>query len=387
MDAYSLVSPFAGVVPPGFFQEIVARDNEIEQLGKLFNEGCRAVAIVGLPGVGKTTLAHVFASRAKAQFPGGVTFVGASAIETAEHLMARLPVKPQKESSLLIVDDIDFLGLDGQKLLSATLDSLPKVQLIATSRPNDMLLLNSFRVLELSPFTMEEMDALMHLRSQIAMKDKLEPETIERLFKATRGNPALAVTATEAVRSGIVKTWDDLFRYLRDFNAVGLVDQNGQPLDRDSKEFKSIILDVSSANEQLIKMLKNDPRLVWQLPPRKFEEIVAEILDKQGYSITLTPASGDGGVDIFAAKKDGLGKFLYLVECKRYVPPNKVGVEVVRSLYGVLHAKKATAGAIVTSSYFTKGAKEFQREQQHQLQLHDYIALNQWVGDFPFQNF
>jgi restriction system protein len=123
--------------------------------------------------------------------------------------------------------------------------------------------------------------------------------------------------------------------------------------------------------------------LAWRLPPRKFEEIVAEILCKQGFSIELTPASGDGGFDIYAARRDGLGSFLYLVECKRYVPPNKVGVEVVRSLYGVIQTQRATAGAIVTTSYFTAGAQEFQRQVQYQMHLHDYLVLQRWIKDFP----
>ncbi|MBL8170632.1 MAG: restriction endonuclease [Acidobacteria bacterium] len=130
-------------------------------------------------------------------------------------------------------------------------------------------------------------------------------------------------------------------------------------------------------------MLKRDPELTRKLPPRKFEEIVAEILDKQGYEVELTPTVGDGGFDIYAAKKEGIGKFLYLVECKRYVPPNKVGVEIVRSLYGVVQTKKATAGAIVTTSFFTSGAEAFQRESQYQMSLHDYIALQKWINDFP----
>jgi hypothetical protein len=80
-----------------------------------------------------------------------------------------------------------------------------------------------------------------------------------------------------------------------------------------------------------LSLLDKSPDLLFQLPSRRFEELVAEILEKQGYEVDLTPASGDGGFDMYAAKKDGLGKFLYLVECKRYTPPNKVGVEIIRA--------------------------------------------------------
>ena len=61
------------------------------------------------------------------------------------------------------------------------------------------------------------------------------------------------------------------------------------------------------------------------------------------------------------------------------MPPNRVGVEVVRSLYGVIQAQRASAGAIVTTSFFTSGAREFRHEVQHQMHLHDYLVLQKWI--------
>lgn len=92
------------------------------------------------------------------------------------------------------------------------------------------------------------------------------------------------------------------------------------------------MVDVSSTNSEIVKRLKNDPSLAWTLPSGRFEEIVAEILNLQGYDVTLTRASKDEGFYIYAARKEGLGQFLYLVECKRFVPPNKVGVEVAHCM-------------------------------------------------------
>ncbi|MCE5319179.1 MAG: restriction endonuclease, partial [Parachlamydia sp.] len=120
--------------------------------------------------------------------------------------------------------------------------------------------------------------------------------------------------------------------------------------------------------------------LLYSLDPRKFEELVAEMLSQRGYEITLTPPSKDGGLDMYAARKDDLGSFLYLVECKRYTPPTKVGVSIVRSLYGVVQQKQANGGIVVTSSFFTKGAKEFQENVPHQMHLRDYLALQKWLG-------
>ncbi|MBU1723414.1 MAG: restriction endonuclease, partial [Gammaproteobacteria bacterium] len=92
-----------------------------------------------------------------------------------------------------------------------------------------------------------------------------------------------------------------------------------------------------------------------------------------------TPASKDGGKDIYAARKDHLGSFLYVVECKKYAPDNPVGVGLIRQLNGVVQAERATAGILATTSFFTKGAKEFQARLSHQIGLKDYVGIQEWL--------
>ena len=52
------------------------------------------------------------------------------------------------------------------------------------------------------------------------------------------------------------------------------------------------------------------------------------------------------------------GKDKYLVQCKQW-KAYKVGVDGVRELYGVMAAKGATGGFVVTSGRFTDDAKAF----------------------------
>jgi restriction system protein len=80
------------------------------------------------------------------------------------------------------------------------------------------------------------------------------------------------------------------------------------------------------------------------------------------------------------ARQDHLGTFLYIVECKRYAPDHPVGVGVIRQLYGVVQAERATAGILATTSFFTGGAKEFQRKIPSQLSLKDYIGIQAWLA-------
>jgi hypothetical protein len=131
--------------------------------------------------------------------------------------------------------------------------------------------------------------------------------------------------------------------------------------------------------DDLIRYFARNPMEMRNLPPRKFEEFIRELIEKDGMSATLTPPSKDGGRDILASVETRLGRLLYLVECKRYSEKKPVGVEIVRSLYGVVEAEKATAGMIVTTSRFTKGSLDFSKSVENRMSLKDYCALGEWV--------
>ena len=62
----------------------------------------------------------------------------------------------------------------------------------------------------------------------------------------------------------------------------------------------------------------------------------------------------DGGVDLILKKDDQL----VLVQCKQW-RSQKVGVKIVRELFGVMAASKASRGIIVTCGYFTQEAMDF----------------------------
>jgi HJR/Mrr/RecB family endonuclease len=105
-------------------------------------------------------------------------------------------------------------------------------------------------------------------------------------------------------------------------------------------------VEVLEINERLIQYLAQHPERLQEIDPRKFEEIVADIFQDRGFEVALTPRTRDGGRDINAVYKSSLGSFLYLVECKRYRSSNKVGVEIVRALYGVKQRERATMGVL-----------------------------------------
>jgi HJR/Mrr/RecB family endonuclease len=131
---------------------------------------------------------------------------------------------------------------------------------------------------------------------------------------------------------------------------------------------------------KIIAKLADNPTDLEKLDPRKFEELIAELLIRENMQVQLTPRTKDGGVDIFVEKETVFGKHLYLVECKHYNKRNKVGVSIVRSLYGIVEDKNATKGIIVTTSDFTRGVKSFADLHKNRIDLKNGDSLVNWLN-------
>ena len=92
---------------------------------------------------------------------------------------------------------------------------------------------------------------------------------------------------------------------------------------------------------------------------RQFEMLVGEGFRLQGYQVAETGGGGaDGGVDLVLTRPGKSGGEKFLVQCKQW-RALKVGVDVVRELYGLMAAKGATGGFVVTSGRFTADAISF----------------------------
>ncbi|RYF52766.1 MAG: hypothetical protein EOO27_27795 [Comamonadaceae bacterium] len=108
---------------------------------------------------------------------------------------------------------------------------------------------------------------------------------------------------------------------------------------------------------------------------REFELLVGEGFRRQGYVVSETGGGGaDGGVDLVLGK----GGDKFLVQCKQW-KAFKVGVTVVRELYGVMAARGAAGGFVVTSGRFTKEAAIFASGRN--IRLIDGPALLQLIRE------
>ena len=148
----------------------------------------------------------------------------------------------------------------------------------------------------------------------------------------------------------------------------------------DEHRASTAIGEFRTVSNDLLDALALDPSLLHHLHWRTFEELVAELLSRQGFDVYLTPPSADRGVDIYAKRSETHGPVLYVVECKRYDIDRAVGPELVRTLFGVVERERATRGILATTSVFTVGAREEAGgDLAYRLSLRDAHDIQSWI--------
>jgi restriction system protein len=110
---------------------------------------------------------------------------------------------------------------------------------------------------------------------------------------------------------------------------------------------------------------------------REFELLVGEAFRLKGYQVAELGGNGpDGGVDLVLTRPGQNGSEKFVVQCKQW-RAYKVGVDVVRELYGVMAARGAAGGFVITSGRVTAEASRFAAGRNVQLidgpALHDLI--------------
>lgn len=103
----------------------------------------------------------------------------------------------------------------------------------------------------------------------------------------------------------------------------------------------------------------------------EFELMIGQWFRGHGYA-AVNERGGDGTdgrIDLALTK----GGETFFVQCKQW-RATKVGVTVVRELYGVIAAHGATGGFVITSGSFTEDARRFAEGRNVQLLDGDSVA-------------
>jgi hypothetical protein len=104
-----------------------------------------------------------------------------------------------------------------------------------------------------------------------------------------------------------------------------------------------------------LEELARNPEFLFEFDPRQFEEFIAATYGREGWDVELTPRSADGGRDVIATRKD-FGSIRVYDEVKCYGPGQRVTVEKVRALSGVVHGRQnVSKGIVTTAAQFAPG--------------------------------
>lgn len=117
-----------------------------------------------------------------------------------------------------------------------------------------------------------------------------------------------------------------------------------------------------------IRSIEDFKNMSWE----DFEALTCELYSGLGYKSEVKGGSGgDGGIDVICKK----GRKTVIVQCKHW--QDNVGVSIIREMFGVMHAERASEVHIVTSTGFTPDALAF-GDRQKRIKLigpEDIIAL------------
>lgn len=120
--------------------------------------------------------------------------------------------------------------------------------------------------------------------------------------------------------------------------------------------------------------------------PQFFEELVIKLLVAMGYggsfedAASVTQYSHDEGIDGII-KEDKLGLDNIYVQAKRF-DTGTVGRKEIQSFVGALSGKGATKGVFITTSTFTKEAREYRPASNIKIVLIDGQQLCNYMIDF-----
>lgn len=148
---------------------------------------------------------------------------------------------------------------------------------------------------------------------------------------------------------------------------------------------KSIIVTEAQRVKQIIHRIYRDNSILTDIDPRKFEEVIAELLASQGFEVALTKQTRDNGYDILALQSLNGFPLKFLVECKRYIA-RPIGIEIIRAFNNVILRQNANKGIIVTTSYFTKDAQKDKTITPYLLDFRDKNHVLEWINNYSANN-
>jgi len=157
----------------------------------------------------------------------------------------------------------------------------------------------------------------------------------------------------EEINSEYLKKYQEFTNFLKSVRTTGTKEKSkSTPFEIIENNFQLIRKNL--ANELLQKVKDSDSKF--------FENLVVDLLVKMGYGGTRKDAarvigkSGDGGIDGII-KEDRLGLDVIYIQAKKW--EGNVSRPEIQKFVGALEGQKAKKGVFITTSNFSKDAKDY----------------------------
>jgi HJR/Mrr/RecB family endonuclease len=363
----------------GFF-----RERELAELLRWWESGAQnPVVVYGSFGSGKTSVLEVLRNEVEERVADSravrrLAWLAMLAPEDAQQLIGPLP---RRGRALVVLDDVDVAASPAAviRTVQALQGGAANVAIALASRHRQWP--DAWEVVELGDLTRAEAlrllveypDPVSGHRVDIyeAVLNELTPTELSPAVLSALAHRARAMSAEDAI---------SLLREEQHFTPVypspTLYPSPDLYPGGSSPAARELNVRVSAVNDELIRRLATQPDLLYELTARKFEELMAELFEREGFEVTLTKQTRDGGYDLYLVKHTAAGALLTLADVKRYRADRKVGVGLVRELYGVVQAENASAGLLATTSFFTPDARQLQEKLRFRMELKDYFDLS-----------
>jgi Holliday junction resolvase-like predicted endonuclease len=106
----------------------------------------------------------------------------------------------------------------------------------------------------------------------------------------------------------------------------------------------------------------SDPEYFDSMPPREFEELVIDLLQKNGFEVDQPQQPIQYGIDVVL--KSRRDDSMIVVEMKKFSRQSRVSIKDVMALFGAATLYKADKAALITSSSFTVAALEMAKSSK-----------------------
>ncbi len=92
---------------------------------------------------------------------------------------------------------------------------------------------------------------------------------------------------------------------------------------------------------------------------KKFENLIYDLLNSEGFNVQRTPPTRDGGYDFVAKTQNVFGSEEKIIIEAKFYKNRKISIDVLRSLYGLASIENVNKVLLITNSELTKSSRNY----------------------------